>query len=311
MDNQNEQFHAARRTGIGGSDVAAVLGISPWKTQYQLWEEKTGRAVKPFDDNNDRLRFGNLLENVVACEFSRRRGLKVQRRNELFRHPDYPMLIGNIDRRVVGGGVLEIKTADKNTRHLWGDETTDQVPEYYLVQLMHYLYVLGQQMGFFAVLIGGNEYRDYEIPFDAELAELASARCVEFWNKHVLTGEPPPLTARDDLSAIFRFSPGTKIDATPDIEEAVAKLSEIRRKSRELKAEDEEVAAQIKLFIGENETLAGTDGKPLATWKQRKATETIVTDWNEVCRKVNIPPEVINECSVIETKQNGRTLLLK
>ena len=73
-----DQFLAGRKKGIGGSDVAAILGFSPYKSPYQLWLDKTGRSERK-ESQNESAHFGNLLEDVVAKEFSRRSGMKVQR----------------------------------------------------------------------------------------------------------------------------------------------------------------------------------------------------------------------------------------
>ena len=90
-----------RRKGIGGSDVAAIMGLNKWKSAYQIWLEKTGQ-VGLSESDSEPAYWGTVLEEVVAKEFAVRTGKKVRRRNQVFEHPEYPFLRANIDRDVVG-----------------------------------------------------------------------------------------------------------------------------------------------------------------------------------------------------------------
>ena len=208
-------FLRERKKGIGGSDVAAVLGLSKWKTPYQLWLDKTSDTVE--EKESEILHFGQVLEQVVADEYARRNHVKVQRRNRSYRHPEHPELIGNIDRYIVGGGILECKTADKFTAHLWGENNSDEIPDYYLVQVQHYMHVTGYHEAALAVLIGGNEFRQYEVSYDKELAEFAAAKCVEFWQTFVVPRVAPPPLPGDDLAEYYRDRSGATVTAPPYI----------------------------------------------------------------------------------------------
>ncbi len=98
----HDKFLAGRKKGIGGSDVAAILGFSPYKSPYQLWLDKTGRSERK-ESQNESAHFGNLLEDVVAKEFSRRSGMKVQRVTQQLSLENIgeSWAIGNIDRAVI------------------------------------------------------------------------------------------------------------------------------------------------------------------------------------------------------------------
>lgn len=309
MERTREQFLADRMTGIGGSDVAAILGLSKWRTPYQVWEEKTGR--RKAEESKELFHFGNVLEQVVADEFAARRGVKVQRRNQMFRSEKHPELVANIDRYIVGGGVLECKTADKFTRHLWGDSASDEVPEYYLTQVQHYMHVTGWHEGYLAVLIGGNEYRDYEIPYDVELAEYCAARCSEFWNNYVVKNVPPPLTAADDLTNAFNWVSGSTITATQKIENLIENLKRVRENMRYYKDDETEITAELKIFMGENETLFSRDGVKLATWKQNKDSQKTVIDWEAIVEEAGVPAEIITKHTRIDVKPGARPFLVK
>ncbi len=303
------EFLERRKSGIGGSDVAAILGLSKWKTPFQLWQEKTGRVSN--DESNDLLHFGNVLENVVADEFSRRRGKQVQRRNQMYRHKEHPELLANIDRYIVGGGVLECKTADKFTAHMWGEAGTDEVPEYYLVQVQHYEHVTEYHEGYLAVLIGGNEYRDFEINYNRDLAEFAAARCLEFWHEYVLKDVPPPATIQDDLNTYYHADSSLLAVANAELIETVMKLKEVKRQIKDAEAVHDELAGKIKLAMAEASTLVDSSGRTLATWKKNKDTEKVVIDWNAIAAIANIAPELITQHTVINIKPGNRNLLIK
>ena len=183
-----DQFLAGRKKGIGGSDVAAILGFSPYKSPYQLWLDKTGRSERK-ESQNESAHFGNLLEDVVAKEFSRRSGVKVQRVTQQLSLENIgePWAIGNIDRAVVNPEIagrvffkdgklttdqgLECKTASEYLSKLFGEEGTDQIPDYYLTQCLWYMKLTGFQVWHLAVLIGGNKFRMYRIERDDDLIE--------------------------------------------------------------------------------------------------------------------------------------------
>jgi putative phage-type endonuclease len=179
----SEQLEA-RRKGIGGSDIACILGLSPWKTPTELFYEKRGEIDEPDLSDSQVIHFGNVLEGVVADEYARRNDCKVERRNKLIASKRIPYMLANIDRKVVGEQKgLECKTADKFTVKNWGEPGTDQIPDYYRTQCEHYMIVTRYPVWDLAVLVGGNEYRDYHIEQDKELSEVIIEECAKFWER--------------------------------------------------------------------------------------------------------------------------------
>lgn len=304
-------FLKRRKTGIGGSDVAAVLGLSKWKTPYQLWLDKTSDTVE--EEESEILHFGQVLEQVVADEYARRNGVKVQRRNRSYRHPEHPELIGNIDRYIVGGGILECKTADKFTAHLWGENNSDEIPDYYLVQVQHYMHVTGYHEAALAVLIGGNEFRQYEVGYDKELAEFAAAKCVEFWQTFVAPRVAPPATRNDDLAEYYRGRSGAAVTATPYVAKLVSELKEAKQRIKAEEAHADELAGAIKVFMGESsaDTLLDAAGAKLATWKPAKDSVRRSTDWETLAADFKIGPDIIAGYTAETIKPGSRPLLVK
>lgn len=200
----------ARKAGIGGSDVASILGLSPWKSQYQLYLEKRGELEEePL--TSEVIHFGNVLEDVVADEYARRNNVKVERRNKMIAHPEYGYMLANIDRKVVGAKKgLECKTADKFTRGKWGEDGSDEVPDHYRTQSEHYMIVSGLPAWDLAVLIGGNEYRQYHLEQDKELSEMIIESERMFWEK-VQQGIAPDMDFAhgQTIDMLKRVYPGT------------------------------------------------------------------------------------------------------
>lgn len=201
----------ARKKGIGGSDEAVLLGLSPWKTPLELYYEKRGEWEPEDLSDNELIHFGNVLEDVVAQEYARRNNVKVERRNNMLASKEHPFLLANIDRKVVGSKRgLECKTAGSFMRKEWGESGSDEIPDYYRVQCEHYMIVTGYTEWDLAVLIGGNEYRDFHIQQDKELSEMMIEQAAKFWEK-VQKGIAPEVdfNHKGTLDLIKKMHPGT------------------------------------------------------------------------------------------------------
>jgi putative phage-type endonuclease len=263
--------------GIGGSDAAAAVNLSRWKSPYRLWQEKIG--VPTVDDvlaDKEQIRFGELLEDIVAREFARRRGVRVQRERQTLRHRDYPFMLAHIDRRIIGSREgLECKTASLRMARDWGEEDTDEIPVEYLAQAAHYLAVTGYVVWHVAVLIAGNDYRMYRIERDAELIEALIERERAFW-AHVESRTPPEPTTLDDAFARWPQDTGETRLVTPEIAADVTQLKEYRRTARSLKAQMESCELRIKNFIGGATGLNDEAGRTLLTWKTQSAARVDV-----------------------------------
>jgi putative phage-type endonuclease len=261
-----ESQREARMHGIGGSDAPIVLGISPHKTAVELWQEKTGQADPPNLDDVEVIQWGNLLEDVVAAEFSRRTGLKLRRVNETLADRRDPFLMAHLDRRVVGEPALvEIKT----TRGLDGDTARAD----HVTQVMHYMNVADLQRAFLVYLVAGQRMVYFEIARDDQaIGELVEAERT-FW-RHVRDRTPPPARSAFDLRLLFRHDLGGGVIADDSVREAVDQLAAIKTSIKQLEA-DAEVAEKVVLeAMGEASLLLDDTGKVLATWRQSKPSRT-------------------------------------
>jgi putative phage-type endonuclease len=255
-----------RNEYLGCSEVAAAVGLNPWQTPLDLFLEKTGQVPRPDLSQKDSVRFGELLEDVVADEFARRSGLEVRRDSREFAHPELPFLRGHIDRRIVGRRAgLECKTAGIRMAADFGEAGTDEVPPHYLVQCAAYMAVTGFDEWHLAVLIAGNDFRTYRIPRDEELIAGIEARARAFWDA-VRTGQPPAAVTAADVRALYKQDDGTEVIATPEVAEACANLAAAKAQLKAAEALEEQLATQVQSFMGPHARLLGADGKPLATW---------------------------------------------
>jgi putative phage-type endonuclease len=219
-----DQWLTVRKTGIGSSDAASAVGLNPYKSQLELWMEKTGRDGNlPKTDPNDEtspMYWGTLLESIVAAHYTKRAGHKVRRINAVLQHPNEPWMLANIDREVIGAPdvqILECKTAGINGARLW----KEGVPEYVQLQVMHQLAVTGKVCADVAVLICGQDLQIHRIQRDeAMIAKLIELERV-FWH-YVETDTAPPADGSDSadvaLRCLYPKDSGTTLDLSDDLE---------------------------------------------------------------------------------------------
>jgi len=249
-----EEWKAARMKGIGGSDAAAAIGVSRWKSPLQLYLEKSGEIEQP--EVGEAAYWGNVLEAVVADEFTKRTGKKVQRVNRILIHPEYQYMIANIDRRVVGeNAVLECKTTGAWNGKEWEG---DEIPSEYIIQVMHYLAVTGAEKAYVAVLIGGNRFAWKEIARDEELIAMMTNAEMGFWN-YVVSQTPPPLSeSKAELTAgimdrLYPESSGGMIDLPPTYTGILEQLIEVKSRIKELEISEDYLASQVKEYMKDSE----------------------------------------------------------
>ena len=218
----HDEWLAVRKTGIGGSDAAAAVGLSPYKSMLELWLEKTGRDAeleKP--DPNDTTHpvfWGTLLEPIVAAAYTQQTGNRVRKVNAVLRHPTVPFMLANLDREVIGVPgvqILECKTAGEFGSRLW----RDGVPEYVQLQVQHQLAVTGKQAGDVAVLLCGQQLAVHRIERDDELIARLIELEARFW-QYVETDTPPPADGSESadraLRCLYPRDVGSTVDFTED-----------------------------------------------------------------------------------------------
>jgi len=251
LDLPRDEWLELRRQGIGGSDAAAILGLNPWKTAMDVWLEKTGEFSVDDAQDNEKMYWGNMLEDIVAREFTTRTGLKVRRRNAILAHKQYPFMIANVDRLVVGQSAgLECKTAG----YYSADDWTMGVPDYYMPQVQHYMAVTGFEAWYVAVLIGGQEFKYYKVTRDDSfIRELIQAE-IEFW-RLVEAKTPPPIDGtKASTELVKKLYPeaekGKEIDLPFEAFELIQQYEQACEEEKRLQLIKDEAANKLKEMLG-------------------------------------------------------------
>lgn len=266
--NDNAGWLKQRARGIGGSDVAAIMGISKYKSAYALYMEKVGK-IKPADlSDNQAVKWGTTLEPIVGEEYKKNHPKReVRRVNAVLRSIKRPWAQASLDYEVkdekLGWGVLEIKTAGVFSAPDW----EDGIPAYYKTQIAHYLSITERPFADVAVLIGGQEYREYRYTRDVIFEEKLNQAVDDFYARYIKGEEVPPITSKesDTASVLKANEPHADdiIEYKDDITPFQALVS--ARDRRDKATEDYKQAAnEIRKIIGDKKGVHTPLGK--FTW---------------------------------------------
>jgi len=254
---------------IGGSDIAAIMGQSRWKTAYRLWAEKTGKIEMPDLSNNAAVEMGTRLEQFVADLFAEKTGKQVRKQSKMYSHKEYPFMVAHVDRLITGGDeLLECKTCSQYKLEEW----ENKIPKEYVLQVIWYLGITGRKRGWIACLIGGQKF-DYKcIEFDEELFNMMVERAVKFWEM-VQNNIPPVIMPEDSETLGEVFSEHTN-DMIEDLEinDRVAYVQELKMHRDEINTEIKEIETELKATIQDKAGIL-TDTYQV-TWKTQKGQVT-------------------------------------
>lgn len=209
------EWHQARAGALGGSEIAAALGLSIFESPFSLWHRKAG-AIGPVEDNGE-MYWGRKLEEPIRDEFEHRHLAEFDPaiRVGTWRHAERPWQVANPDAVLYRPspdpqdapvGILECKTARSRTG--WGAEGTDEVPVYYRAQVLWYMDVFGVPIAYLAVLFAGSEYAEYVVEFDESEAAVLRERGRDFMQS-IADGIRPPIDGHErTYAAIREMAPG-------------------------------------------------------------------------------------------------------
>lgn len=283
--NQHPDVTRDRHLYIGSSDAAAAMNLSPWQTAVDLWLEKRG-ASPPFE-GNAATRWGKLLEPLLRQEYAEQTRRAVYLPQERLVHPEVTFIAAHPDGITDDGRLLELKTA--RSAEDWGEPGGDEIPTPYTIQVQHQLMVTQLPVADVAVLVGGSDFRLYEVPADRELQGDILEAEVEFW-RFVEQGIQPPLdfSAPHVLAVVRKLYPGTN-GQTVDADESCIKAREELETAKELLEASTEARdaalARLLYFMQDAALLRFPDGRALRRqYTSRKeytvaANEFISTRW--------------------------------
>lgn len=267
-----------RRSGIGASEAASVLGLNPYRTPLEVWMQKKGLVE---NIETPAMRLGTRLEPVIAEMYQEVSGRELVLSPTLFYKN--PVIFGTPDRIVKGMSKgVEIKTANTRMSDQWGEDGTDEVPQYYLIQCILCMAVTGFPEWDVAVLLGGQDFRIYSILRDIDLENSIIEKLLEWWETYIVGNREPDIdssrSCADYLAIKYpkNFKPLKEADA--DTEKLIQRLAEVRYSLKSYEEQEEAIKNLLKNYIGDAEGVQGLSGK--CTWKATKDTKQ--TDYQAI-----------------------------
>lgn len=269
-ESERTDWLLTRKTGIGSSDASAVLGLSPWSTALSVYLDKTGQA--PPKEMSQAMRWGLALEPAIAEAYRQETGrLATAPAKALARHPKRDWQIASIDREA-DDRIVELKTAGARQADEWGEPGTDEVPEYYLVQVQHQMAVTGHLLADIAVLIGGQDFRVYHLersePIIDRLTEIEAA----FWDRVQRRDPPPPDWTHPGtvplIESLYRPKDGLAVNLGCQAVELVRQYQSWGQKAGEAKDAKDQCRAELVEMMGEASLAFLPDGQRI----KRKTT---------------------------------------
>ena len=260
-----------RKEGIGGSDAAVILGLSDFKSAFELWAEKSGYQLP--EKESEALRIGTDLEEYVAKRFEEASGKKVRREDKMFFNIKYPYSFADIDRKVVGENAgVECKTTSAYNK---GGFEDGEIPAYYYVQCQHYMAVKEFDRMYLAVLVLGVGFYWFVIERnDAEIEALMDAE-KRFWLNHVLAGKKPEPDGSENcgkaISWLTRNQNDFETASVIDLKEKLDRRETLKIMIETLDKEKNQIEQEIKVRLG-TAVVGDVDGYSVTYKSQNKTT---------------------------------------
>lgn len=278
-----EEFEE-RRKRLGASDVAAVLGLSPWRSAYEVWLEKTGRLEQW--NGNAATRAGTRLESAVLDHAEEDLGVKLFR-NVLVK-TDGP-LSATLDAQDRTENVpVEAKTSGivGPVQGRWGDVDTDEVPEVYLVQLCVQMLVTDAEMAYLYALLGGRGIIRYRVQRDDATVNAIRDAAVAWWDKHVIGGVEPERTTPVPLEVVKRLKrqPNKVIEFDDETTRLVGEWEAAKAAKRLAESGVEDLQSEILLRLGDAEMAVMQDGREFCFMEQLRKGYTVADGTMRVAR---------------------------
>lgn len=309
----------ARRSGLGASDTATILGLNPWGTALEVWQEKT--SATPPDDRelSDAAEWGNILEHPVAVQTVKKYPElgKILPTPGLLAHPEHRWMLATVDRLLVPrrvkdpvvGSILEVKTTtSRNHRANWVDGVP---PASIQVQVQQQLAVTGLPFAWVACWL--RDTAQLCEPVRIERSEEVIEQLIRYggiwWRDHVESMVRPEPTFGDRAQLGGLWPADAKADAVvagPDLEQTVADLIDAKRRLEEAEAAEELAAFRLKTAMKERTGIVDAAGELLVTWKpqtsRRIDSKALKAEEPEIYAKYS-PPKTTRVLRVSKPKE--------
>lgn len=249
-DMSREEWLEWRRKGFGGSDVPTLLGINKYQSIAQLVYDKRGETEDR--EAGEAAYWGNTLEDVVAKEFTKRTGKRLQKRNTIYQHPKYPWMLANLDRVVMGE---DAGWEGKTTNMMYEDDGT--CPEYYAVQVQHYMAVTGKSLWYVSVLAGGQRFYTYEVHRDDNFIDNTLIPLEKEMWELVQSGDTPPPDGTDAykqlLGDLYPEAQASEVELPFESFDLLGQYDQLKQKEKEIKEKKQLIENTIKSQMENNE----------------------------------------------------------
>lgn len=282
-----------RNEYIGSSDAAALLGVSPWKTPYAVWEHKVYGITEDFDEQREKiLKRGQRFEPMVVDMLAEEQDLWIPRRNIRYVDEEFPFLQCEVDAEEENfdGDIrnVEAKSVAQWSAKEWGEPGSDEIPAYYIAQVQFALMITKRKRAIVAALIGTDDLRIYHVNRDEEIIAHIRDVAVQFWNNNVLARvAPEPKDASDAEKIMAKFS-GITVEATDELLATIKRLHGVKQAIKRLEAVEERDADAIKFALAQGLNIGGVQsiddtaivdstGRPLVTWNEQSAKRVNIT----------------------------------
>lgn len=274
-----EEWLEVRKSGIGSSEVATIVGLNPWETPYQLWRRKVG--IDPPKEENFAMKAGHYLEDAVSRFWADETGRKVIKRSAgdwIIRDNKHPFLQVSPDRTYWLGesranddkGILECKTTQMCI-------DADDLPKHWFCQVQYQLGVAGYTQGSLAWLCSARDFGYTDITLVPDFYEWLTDEVARFWTDNIQGDkEPDAVSVSDVLLKYNRHTNGKSIEVSDDVFQAYLQLKDVRKELAELDERKESLEAKIKLAFTDAEALTH-DGQTIATWRSPKPSRRFDT----------------------------------
>lgn len=274
-DLSREEWLKLRKTGIGGSDAGSICGMNPYSNAMKVFHDKTSDTIEEQQDN-EAIRQGHDLEEYVAQRFMEETGLKVRRSNFMYRNLEYPFMIADVDRLVIGEDAgLECKTASAYNADKWKD---GEIPLHYIMQCYHYMAVTGKKVWYIAAVILGREFTYRRLVWDDALISQMTAAEQYFWKKHVEKGimpDPDGSKACDEvLRQYFHTARKSAEIELVGFDEKLDRRAALLEQIAPLQQELNQIEQEVKLYMQENETASSSRFKVLWSSVEKTSLDT-------------------------------------
>ena len=242
-----EQFLLDRKQGIGGSDVAAIMGLSPWSTPLDVYNDKINPVLVE-EELNDDLKRGIRVEKYILQEYSETTNEAIEINLPPLIDKEYPFIRGNADAKVVGQNVLVEAKSTKAPISTWNAG----IPEYYKTQVAYYAMLADADRVDIPVLFSGWTYGCFTYWRDLEFEAQIKEAVINFWQNHIVKGIAPAPTSIEELQIAYpNIDVAKTIKADDNIRQIVSELQEASAKRKELEKLEQKLKTHIQVYMGD------------------------------------------------------------